>query len=49
MNRELECARDKNELSRIEIKCLIGAHKDLGKATVSAVENKQKFVYFLEN
>lgn len=46
-DRELEAAKERNELSLIEVKCSIGARKDLGRPTTSALENKQKFMEFL--
>ena len=47
LNRELEAAKNRNELSLIEVKCSIGAREDLGRPTTSALENKENFVNFL--
>ncbi len=43
----LKIAKDKNELSLIEVKCAIGARDDLGRPTTTAKENKEKFMEFL--
>ena len=40
-------AREKNELTLIEVKCAIGARDDLGRPTTTAQENKQAFMEFL--
>ena len=45
---ELEKAKVRNELSFLEIKCSIGARKDLGRPTTTALENKQKFMEYLK-
>lgn len=47
LDKELEAAKDRNELSFVEIKCAIGAHKDLGRPTITALENKQNFMEYL--
>lgn len=47
LDRELEMARGRNELSLIEVKCSIGARDDLGRPTTSALENKQNFMNYL--
>lgn len=49
LDRELEAARDRNELSMIEVKCSIGARDDLGRPTTTALENKQRFMEYLKN
>ena len=41
-------ARDRNELSLIEVKCSIGARDDLGRPTTTALENKQGFMEHLK-
>lgn len=43
LDEELKRAKDRNELSFIEIKCSIGARDNLGRPTTSALENKKKF------
>ncbi len=47
LDRELAAARDRGELSLIEIKSAIGARKDLGRPTTPAMENKENFMAFL--
>jgi len=48
-DRELRNAKERNELSFIEIKCNLGARKDLGRPTTTAKENKEAFMkYILE-
>ncbi len=44
---ELKNAKLKNELSLIEVKCAIGARKDLGRPTMTTFENKQNFMKYL--
>lgn len=44
---ELKNAKNRKELSLIEVKCSIGAREDLGRPTVSAVENKRNFMDYL--
>lgn len=46
--KELEIARNRNELSLIEVKCSIGAREDLGRPTTSTLENKQNFMEYLK-
>ncbi len=48
LDRELEVAKGRNELSLIEVKCSIGAREDLGRPTTTALENKQNFMGYLE-
>lgn len=43
-DRELRNAKERNELSFIEIKCNLGARKDLGRPTTTAKENKEAFM-----
>ncbi len=43
----LEAAKKKNELCFIEVKCSIGARKDLGRPTTIALENKRDFMEYL--
>ena len=47
LERELEAARARDELSFIEVKCAIGARDDLGRPTTTALENKQNFMAYL--
>ena len=44
LDRELEAAKERNELTLIEVKCSIGARDDLGRPTTTALENKQSFM-----
>lgn len=48
LDRELEAAKIRNELSFIEVKCSIGARADLGRPTTTALENKQNFMDHLK-
>ena len=47
LDRELEAAKGRNELSLIEVKCSIGAREDLGRPTTTALENKENFMEYL--
>ncbi len=47
LDRELEAAKVRNELSLIEVKCSIGARDDLGRPTTTAIENKKNFMNYL--
>lgn len=48
MNREMEAAKHRNELSFIEVKCSIGARDDLGRPTTTALENKLNFMEYMK-
>ena len=48
LDRELEAAKERKDLSMIEVKCSIGARDDLGRPTTTALENKQNFMEYLE-
>lgn len=48
LDNELSIAKEKNELSLIEIKCSIGARSDLGRPTTTALENKKCFMDYLK-
>jgi len=48
LDRELENAKSRGELSLIEVKCSIGARDDLGRPTTTALENKQNFMEYLD-
>ncbi|MGN0414075.1 MAG: phosphonopyruvate decarboxylase [Agathobacter sp.] len=41
-------ARERQELSFIEVKCAIGSREDLGRPTTTARENKQMFMEYLK-
>lgn len=47
LDRELEIAKQRNELSFIEVKCSIGSRDDLGRPTTTALENKLRFMEYL--
>lgn len=47
LDKELEAAKSRNELSLIEVKCSIGAREDLGRPTTTALENKKNFMEYL--
>ena len=49
LDKELEAAKSRNELSLIEVKCSIGARDDLGRPTTTALENKQNFMEYLSS
>ena len=48
LDKELEAAKERNELSMIEVKCSIGARENLGRPTTTALENKQNFMAYLK-
>ena len=48
LDNELEMAKKRDEMSMIEVKCSIGARDNLGRPTTTALENKQKFMAYLE-
>ena len=48
LDKELEVAKKRKELSLIEIKCSIGARDDLGRPTTTALENKTNFMNYLK-
>lgn len=48
LDAELEMAKNRDELSLIEVKCSIGARGDLGRPTTTALENKQNFMEYLK-
>lgn len=47
LDEELVLAKERNELSLIEVKCSIGAREDLGRPTTTAIENKNAFMEYL--
>lgn len=49
LDKELETAKNRNELSLIEVKCSIGAREDLGRPTTTALENKRNFMEYLKS
>ena len=48
LDAELKAAKERDELSLIEVKCSIGARDDLGRPTTTALENKQNFMDYLK-
>lgn len=48
LDRELEAAKKRGELSMIEVSCSIGAREDLGRPTTTARENKERFMEYLK-
>ena len=48
LEKELKKAKNRNELSFIEVKCSIGARDDLGRPTTTARENKENFMNYIE-
>ena len=48
LDKELEAAKARNELSLIEVKCSIGARDDLGRPTTTALENKENFMEYIK-
>ena len=48
LDAELILAKERSELSMIEVKCSIGAREDLGRPTTTALENKKNFMEYLE-
>ncbi len=49
LDKELEKAKSRNELSFIEVKCSIGARDDLGRPTTTALKNKESFMEYINN
>ena len=48
LDSELKAAKERNELSLIEVSCSIGARDDLGRPTTTALENKENFMEYLK-
>lgn len=48
LDKELKAAKERCELTMIEVKCSIGARADLGRPTTTAVENKEGFMSYLK-
>ena len=49
LDKELKLAKQRAELSLIEVKCSIGAREDLGRPTTTARQNKEAFMAELAN
>lgn len=48
LDKELKAAKMRNHLSLIEVRCAIGARDDLGRPTVTTLENKKSFMEYLK-
>lgn len=48
LDRELAAAKERNQLSLIEVKCSLGARENLGRPTTTALENKVNFMRFMQ-
>ena len=48
LDKELQAAKERRELTLIEVECAIGAREDLGRPTTTAVENKENFMRYLQ-
>lgn len=48
LDMELKNAKERNELTLIEVLCGIGAREDLGRPTTSALENKERFMEYMK-
>lgn len=48
LDRELRAAKERKELSLIEARCAIGARDNLGRPTLSTLQNKQNFMEYLK-
>lgn len=49
MDKEFEAAKNKNELSMIEVKCSIGSRTDLGRPAADPIESKNGFMNYLDS
>lgn len=47
LSEELEKAKARDELSLIEVKCSVGAREDLGRPTTTTIENKERFMDYV--
>ncbi len=48
LDRELEEAKERKNLSFLEVQCAIGARGNLGRPTTTAQENKENFINYLK-
>lgn len=48
LDKALKMAKEKHQLSMIEVQCAIGARDDLGRPTISTMENKKNFMEYLK-
>lgn len=49
LDKELEAAKRRNELTLIEVKCSVGAREDFGRPTIKAIDNKRSFMEYLQS
>ena len=49
LDKELKAAKERCELSLIEVKCSIGARADLGRPTTTALDNKIGFMKYIDS
>ncbi len=49
LDEELAAAKERNELTLIEVKCSIGARDNLGRPTTTALDNKKNFMNYLNS
>lgn len=49
LDEELNKAKEMGDLVLIEVKCALGARDDLGRPTTTAIENKERFIEYLNN
>ena len=47
LDNELKAAKERNEMSLIEVKCSIGARSEFGRPTISSIKNKENFMGYL--
>lgn len=47
LDKELKMAKGRNELSLIEVRCSLGARENLGRPTMTPIENKEGFMDYL--
>lgn len=48
LDKELERAKQNDYLSMIEVKCAIGARENLGRPTITTIDNKKNFMEYLK-
>lgn len=48
LDKELQAAKERRELTLIEVECAIGAREDLGRPTTTVLENKENFMRYLQ-
>ena len=49
LDTELISAKERNDLTLIEIKCALGSRSDLGRPTIPAIDNKNYFMRFIRD